>query len=65
MDKYFVKLVKSFLNDKKHQGGRAFADFKKWILWNPDYGYITYNYVRNYKETEYNETLKAVQNENN
>lgn len=65
MDKYFIKLVKSFLNDKKHQGGRTFADFKKWIVWNPDYGYITYNYVRKYKETEYNETLKAVQNENN
>ena len=64
MDKYFIKLVKSFLNDKKHQDGRTFVDFKKWILWNPDYGYITYNYVRNYKETEYNETLKAVQNEN-
>ena len=65
MNKYFYKLVKAFAADSKNKNKLSFSDFKKWILWNPDYGYITYNYVRNYKENEYNETLKEVQNENN
>ena len=65
MNKYFYKLVKAFAGDSKNKNKLSFSDFKRWILWNPEYGYIVYNHVRGYKENEYNETLKAVQNENN
>ena len=65
MNKYFYKLVKAFAADSKNKNKLSFSDFKRWILWNSEYGYIVYNHVRGYKETEYNETLKAVQNENN
>ena len=65
MNKYFYKLVKVFAADSKNKNKLSFSDFKRWILWNPEYGYIVYNHVRGYKETEYLETLKAVQNENN
>ena len=65
MNKYFYKLVKAFAADSKNTDDLSFSKFKKWILWNPEYGYIVYNYVRNYKEKEYLETLKGVQNENN
>ena len=65
MNKYFYKLVKAFAVDSKNTDDLSFSKFKKWILWNPEYGYIVYNYVRNYKENEYLETLKGVQNENN
>ena len=65
MDKYFYKLVKAFTADPKNKDDLSFSKFKRWILWNPEYGYIVYNNVRNYKETEYLETLKEVQNENN
>ena len=65
MNKYFYKLVKAFTADPKNKDDLSFSKFKRWILWNPEYGYIVYNNVRNYKETEYLETLKAVQNENN
>ena len=64
MNKYFYKLVKAFAADSKNKNKLSFSDFKIWILWNPEYGYTTYNHVRNYKETEYIETLKEVQNEN-
>lgn len=65
MNKYFYKLVKAFASDSKNKNKLSFSDFKKWIVWNPEYGYIVYNYIREYKETEYLETLKEVQNENN
>ena len=65
MNKYFYKLVKAFAADSKNKNKLSFSDFKRWILWNSEYGYIVYNHVRGYKETEYNETLKEVQNENN
>lgn len=65
MNKYFYKLVKAFTADPKNKDDLSFSKFKRWILWNPEYGYIVYNNVRNYKETEYLETLKEVQNENN
>ena len=65
MNKYFYKLVKAFAADSKNKDDLSFSKFKRWILWNPEYGYIVYNNVRNYKETEYLETLKEVQNENN
>lgn len=65
MNKYFYKLVKAFVADSKNKNKLSFSDFKRWIVWNPEYGYIVYNTIRNYKETEYIETLKAVQNENN
>ena len=65
MNKYFYKLIKAFTADPKNKDDLSFSKFKRWILWNPEYGYIVYNNVRNYKETEYLETLKAVQNENN
>ena len=65
MNKYFYKLVKAFAGDSKNKTDLSFSKFKRWILWNPEYGYIVYNNVRNYKETEYLETLKEVQNENN
>ena len=65
MNKYFYKLVKAFTADPKNKDDLSFSKFKRWILWNPEYGYIAYNSVRGYKETEYLETLKAVQNENN
>ena len=65
MNKYFYKLVKAFTGDPKNQADLSFSKFKRWILWNPEYGYIVYNHVRGYKETEYLETLKEVQNENN
>ena len=65
MNKYFYKLVKAFTTDPKNKDDLSFSKFKRWILWNPEYGYIVYNNVRNYKETEYLETLKEVQNENN
>ena len=65
MNKYFYKLIKAFVADPKNKDDLSFSKFKRWILWNPEYGYIVYNNVRNYKETEYLETLKAVQNENN
>ena len=65
MNKYFYKLVKAFAADLKNKDDLSFSKFKRWILWNPEYGYIVYNNVRNYKETEYLETLKEVQNENN
>ena len=65
MNKYFYKLVKAFTADPKNKADLSFSKFKRWILWNPEYGYIVYNNVRNYKETEYLETLKEVQNENN
>ena len=65
MNKYFYKLVKAFAADSKNKNKLSFSDFKRWILWNPEYGYIVYNSVRGYKETEYLETLKEVQNENN
>ena len=65
MNKYFYKLVKAFAADSKNKNKLSFSDFKRWIVWNPEYGYIVYNSVRGYKETEYLETLKAVQNENN
>ena len=65
MNKYFYKLVKAFTADPKNKDDLSFSKFKRWILWNPEYGYIVYNSVRGYKETEYLETLKAVQNENN
>ena len=65
MNKYFYKLIKTFMADPKNKDDLSFSKFKRWILWNPEYGYIVYNNVRNYKETEYLETLKAVQNENN
>ena len=65
MNKYFYKLVKAFAADSKNKNKLSFSDFKRWILWNPEYGYIVYNNVRNYKENEYLETLKEVQNENN
>ena len=65
MNKYFYKLVKAFTADPKNKDDLSFSKFKRWILWNPEYGYIVYNNVRNYKESEYLETLKEVQNENN
>lgn len=65
MNKYFYKLVKAFAADPKNKNKLSFSDFKRWIVWNSEYGYIVYNHVRAYKETEYNETLKEVQNENN
>ena len=65
MNKYFYKLVKAFAADSKNKDDLSFSKFKRWILWNPEYGYIVYNNVRNYKETEYLETVKEVQNENN
>ena len=65
MNKYFYKLVKAFAADSKNKNKLSFSDFKRWIVWNPEYGYIVYNSVRGYKETEYLETLKEVQNENN
>ena len=65
MNKYFYKLIKAFTADPKNKDDLSFSKFKRWILWNPEYGYIVYNNVRNYKETEDLETLKAVQNENN
>ena len=65
MNKYLYKLVKAFTADPKNKDDLSFSKFKRWILWNPEYGYIVYNNVRNYKETEYLETLKEVQNENN
>ena len=65
MNKYFYKLVKAFAADPKNKDDLSFSKFKRWILWNPEYGYIVYNNVRNYKETEYLEILKEVQNENN
>ena len=65
MNKYFYKLIKAFTADPKNKDDLSFSKFKRWILWNPEYGYIVYNNVRNYKETEYLETLKEVQNENN
>ena len=65
MNKYFYKLVKAFTADPKNKDDLSFSKFKRWIVWNPEYGYIVYNNVRNYKETEYLETLKEVQNENN
>ena len=65
MNKYFYKLVKAFAADSKNNADLSFSKFKRWILWNPEYGYIVYNNVRGYKETEYLETLKEVQNENN
>lgn len=65
MDKYFYKLVKAFVGDSKNKNKLSFSDFKRWILWHPEYGYIVYNTIRTYKETEYIETLKEVQNENN
>ena len=64
MNNYFYKLVKAFVADSKNKNKLSFSDFKRWIVWNPEYGYIVYNYIRD-KETEYNETLKEVQNENN
>lgn len=64
MNKYFYKLVKAFVADSKNKNKLSFSDFKKWIFWNPEYGYIVSNHVRGYKETEYLETLKEVQNEN-
>lgn len=64
MDKYFYKLIKAFAADSKNKNKLSFSDFKRWIVWNPKYGYIVYNHIRAYKETEYIETLKAVQNEN-
>ena len=65
MNKYFYKLIKAFVADSKNTDDLSFSKFKRWILWNPEYGYIVYHNVRNYKETEYLETLKEVQNENN
>ena len=65
MNKYLYKLIKAFTADPKNLDDLSFSKFKRWILWNPEYGYIVYNSVRNYKETEYLETLKEVQNENN
>lgn len=65
MNKHFYKLVKAFVADSKNKNKLSFSDFKRWIVWNPEYGYLVYNYVRGYKETEYIETLKEVQNENN
>ena len=65
MNKYFYKLVKAFAGDSKNTDDLSFSKFKRWILWNPEYGYIVYNSVRGYKENEYLETLKEVQNENN
>lgn len=65
MNKYFYKLVKAFAADSKNKNKLSFSDFKRWIFWNPEYGYIVYNHVSGYKETEYLETLKEVQNENN
>ena len=65
MNKYFYKLVKAFAADPKNKNKLSFSDFKRWIVWNSEYGYIVYNHIRGYKETEYNETLKEVQNENN
>ena len=65
MNKYFYKLVKAFTADPKNKADLSFSKFKRWILWNPEYGYIVYNSVRGYKENEYLETLKEVQNENN
>ena len=64
MNKYFYKLVKAFTADSKNTDDLSFSKFKKWILWNSEYGYIVYNYVRKYKENEYLERLKGVQNEN-
>lgn len=64
MNKYFYKLVKAFAADSKNKNKLSFSDFKRWIVWNPEYGYIVYNYIRD-KEIEYIETLKEVQNENN
>lgn len=65
MSRYFYKLVKAFAVDPKNKNKLSFSDFKRWIAWNPEYGYIVYNHIREYKETEYIETLKEVQNENN
>lgn len=65
MNKYFYKLVKAFAADPKNKNKLSFSDFKRWIVWNSEYGYIAYNHIRGYKETEYNEILKEVQNENN
>ena len=65
MNKYFYKLVKAFTADPKNKADLSFSKFKRWILWNSEYGYIVYNSVRGYKENEYLETLKEVQNENN
>lgn len=65
MNKYFYKLVKAFAADSKNKNKLSFSDFKRWIVWNPEYGYIVYNHIRGYKETEYLETLKEVQNETN
>ena len=65
MNTHFYKLVKAFAADSKNKNKLSFSDFKRWIVWNPEYGYIVYQHIRGYKETEYIETLKAVQNENN
>ena len=51
MNKYFYKLIKAFTADPKNKDDLSFSKFKRWILWNPEYGYIVYNNVRNYKET--------------
>ena len=65
MNIYFYKLVKAFAADPKNKDDLSFSKFKRWIFWNPEYGYIVYNSISNYKETDFLEALKAVQNENN
>ena len=65
MNKYFYKLVKYFTADPKKKDDLSFTKFNRGIVLGSVYRYVVYNSARGYKVTEYIETLKAVQKENN